>query len=90
MIKLIGTCNRCGLCCRVEHLRCMYLEVTGVIGEAEATRCTVHDRRTPGMPILLLNANNVAERIGICNHGLPSDNERIAEEIGKGCSLQFA
>ena len=88
--KLVGTCNQCGLCCFDEYgNQCVYLELNNIPGRPQASRCTVHERRTPGMPILLMRDGKVAA-LGMCAHGTPLDDDVIRPFIGKGCSLREA
>lgn len=85
--RLQGTCNRCGLCCTPNGLRCHYLEIEAKIGEPYASRCKVYKTRFPGMTIFLLSGSGVVEAVGACTHGSPEDDKVIRPFIGKGCSL---
>lgn len=91
MIRLKGTCNRCGLCCFTEDYRCLNLEITDVPGKPFATRCLVYESRRPEMPILLVNkyTGNV-EAMGVCadRNGEEETENIIKRGIGKGCSLE--
>ena len=91
--RLDGACNLCGLCCLDEYqgrpTRCEHLSVVGEPGEPNATICTVHDRRLPGMSIRMVDrvtGEPVAD--GLCQHTTPDEVTLIRERgIGKGCSL---
>lgn len=90
MLRLEGTCNRCGLCCMDGALRCINLEIEGTLGAPYATRCRVYTQRTLGMPILLVNAVGVIEAVASCTYmdNAIEDKEIMAKGIGKGCSLK--
>lgn len=87
--KLVGDCNRCGLCCMDGDLRCHYLRVTNVPGMPNATSCSVYNSRVPGMPIAMVNSKGVVDSIAYCAHDTPFEtHEIITKGIGKGCSLR--
>ena len=88
-IKLVGECNRCGLCCFAGEFRCQNLIVTGKPGEPMATACAVHRSRTPGMFILFFDSQGRVAADGVCGHNTPAEPLVIIERgIGKGCSLE--
>lgn len=102
-ITFRGECNRCGLCCTVEHegrtLVCQHLRAEkapgwrGVIGGAQplgtpmASRCAVYELRTDGMPILMLDGRGEPRLQGICAKDTWLEDRRQWERIGQGCSL---
>ena len=92
-LRLVGTCNRCGLCCtatwRGRTLTCHNLEVTKSLGLPEAARCRAYRQRYPGMPIMMYDSDGAIQALGACSHGSAVDAENIAQWIGKGCSLQI-
>jgi len=92
VIKLIGECNKCGLCCySPEGFKCLNLEVVKVPGQPEATRCRVYDKRYDGMPIVMQQRGTAAITGGVCRKDSFDETMAIFETgIGKGCSLQVA
>lgn len=94
-LKLVGQCNRCGLCCTAswhgKQLRCHNLEVTGPIGVGApgASTCRAYRQRFPGMPIMMYDDTGSIQALGACSHGSDVDSENIAQWIGKGCSLKL-
>ena len=88
--KLIGNCNRCGLCCYVGPYRCINLIVMGKPGDPEATKCAVHGVRYDRMPILLLDTDGRIAGESVCGLDSEEETESIIEKgIGKGCSLEL-
>lgn len=86
--RLVGECNRCGLCCYDGDLRCNYLAVK-MLGMPGGTTCTVYANRYPGMPIMLVDGTGKVAALAQCAHGTPTDDmEIMAKGIGKGCSLK--
>lgn len=86
-MKLEGECNRCGLCCIQNGLRCIHLAVDSTPGTASATRCTAYARRYDGMPIAGVDKDGHVRTIGICRKNSVEETQIIAQFIGKGCSL---
>jgi len=90
MIKLVGECNRCGLCCYdAAGAKCLNLEVISTPGQPNATRCRVYNKRYDGMPIVLQHQESGELIGGVCR--LDSIDETLAiinSGIGKGCSLE--
>jgi hypothetical protein len=88
-MKLIGSCNQCGVCCKVGPLHCEHLETTGEIGTPMATRCKVFPMRYHMMPIAMLNDMGMTEMMAVCaGHGSELEASIIARRcIGNGCSL---
>lgn len=86
--RLVGECNRCGLCCMDGDLRCNYLRVA-MLGTPGGTTCAVHANRYPGMPIMLVDGAGKVAALAQCAHGTPQDDiEIMAKGIGRGCSLR--
>lgn len=54
-----------------------------------ATYCTVYNKRTQGMPIVMVNKEGLAVNIANCYFDHPNETMGILERgIGKGCSLR--
>jgi hypothetical protein len=97
-LELQGTCNRCGLCCVMQHegqqLVCEHLKAVvtknGVqlLGTPDASWCGVYERRVSGMPIRMRDASGTTRRVLACYHNTWEEDQVIAERgLGKGCSL---
>lgn len=83
---LLGDCNQCGQCCVINGFTCQYLEITGELGQPQATRCKVYTQRQQGMPIMLWKG--VQLMLGHCSKDSPEEEAAIiARGIGQGCSL---
>jgi hypothetical protein len=88
---LVGTCNRCGLCCFVGPYRCSHLILAGPPGSPEASACGVYLVRRDRMPIELINDAGDVVGTATCAKNSPEDVLNILEKgIGKGCSLTVA
>lgn len=91
--RLVGECNRCGLCCApvIDGRRypCEYLEVSGELGQPAATRCKVYAIRRQGMPIHLLDpaTGAHAHKTHCCKDSAEEDIAIMTNGVGKGCSL---
>lgn len=91
--RLEGDCNLCGLCCCDDFAgrptRCEHLLVVGETGQPQATICTVHAARQPGMTIRMLDRlTGEPLALGLCQHTTPDEVALIRERgIGKGCSM---
>ena len=83
-MKLVGTCNQCGLCCMEGDSKCYHLEVSPLGG----TRCLVYNMRYNGMPIILHKGNVVTGIAACAKDSEAEDMEIIKKGIGKGCSLK--
>jgi hypothetical protein len=59
-------CRRIGLCCTRDHLRCIFLEVTGKLGEVDSTRCIVYGLRKRNMPVAMVDSEDRVVGIGTC------------------------
>jgi hypothetical protein len=94
-LKLVGECNRCGLCCTVSWngrtLKCHNLDVRGPIGlgAPDGAFCRAYRQRYPGMPIMLYDDNGSIQALGACAHNSEIEPEVIGPWIGKGCSLRL-
>lgn len=97
-MRLKGTCNRCGLCCfgtsaDGRAIRCMHLRVSGKPGEPFATRCAIHDARTPMMPIVMvdkLDNQVLGDWVCSCSYGTIFETIEILQKgIGRGCSMEL-
>ena len=92
-LKLVGECNRCGLCCTAtkngKTLYCHNLQRTAPVGVPGASFCKAYALRYPGMPIMMYDNLGSIQSLGVCSHGSGIDGENIAEWIGKGCSLRI-
>lgn len=86
-MKLIGECNRCGLCCQSEGFTCVNLQIDGTPGQPGATRCMAYDVRFDGMRIWGRNAAGEV-REGRCSKDSAEETRIIKLFIGKGCSLR--
>lgn len=88
-LKLLGSCNQCGACCQATYgnaiVTCEHLEVTGEIGEPEATRCLVYDRRYDGMPIRMRGPDGLMVPTR-CSKGSVNEIVQVIQRIGRGCS----
>jgi len=91
VIKLTGTCNKCGLCCYDDvGAKCLNLEVVKAPGRPDATHCRVYDKRYNGMPIVLQHAASGSIRGGVCSLNSSAETLAIIETgLGKGCSLEI-
>ena len=100
-LPLVGTCNRCGLCCSIEHngqrLICEHLDAqldgkrVKPLGTAEASSCRVYAQRVDGMTVRMLNGRGEAILQGPCGKDSPQEDHMIAQTgLGKGCSLTLA
>ncbi len=87
-----GNCNGCGSCCagfifiggtRIET-RCENLVVAEPIGRPQATLCSVHGKRTLGMPIRMLLENGRSYR-SRCLATYPRPQDAIPPE----CSYKY-
>ncbi len=87
--KLVGDCNRCGLCCYVWGYACINLVVTGTPGQPMATRCGLHALRYDGMPIKLVDTKGRIVGKSKCALDSDDETENIIPHIGKGCSLRI-
>lgn len=88
-LKLVGSCNRCGLCCTINGMRCSHLRVHHPLGLPGAATCDIYDHRYTGMPIILLTSDGHVGALGACNHNAADEPEIIAQWIGRGCSLKI-
>jgi hypothetical protein len=94
--QLLGTCNRCGLCCTTEQdgkvFLCVHLRkfAWSRLGAPEATFCAVHATRTPFMTITM-KATDGSTVIAFCApSGSPEEGAAIVERgFGRGCSLRI-
>ncbi len=89
-IRLVGECNRCGICCvnqeGTDRFICENLEMTN-LGQPNGTRCTVYDKRYNGMPILMYADDGRWVR-SLCMKDSAEESQIILDKgIGKGCSL---
>ena len=85
---LKGSCNKCGTCCFIGVFKCENLEVTGIIGMPNATRCKVYDKRYSDMPILL-TAPDGRMMTGFCLHDSLAEEMELTKLIKAGqCSLE--
>lgn len=85
---LTGLCNRCGNCCFVGPFKCENLEVSGLPGTPNATRCKVYQSRYTDMPIMLTAPNGAIVR-GYCLHGSKAEEMELTKLIHEGqCSLE--
>lgn len=94
VLKLVGECNRCGLCCTAsvggKTLYCHNLQRMDSVGVPGATFCKAYAIRYPGMPIIFIDNFGTWQAEGYCSHGHEQeDNENIAQYIGRGCSLRI-
>ncbi len=88
-IRLVGDCNRCGLCCLPFGYRCINLIISKPLGEPQATKCAVYSHRWDGMPIMLLDTEGNIVGHSKCHKGCPMEIEAILEKgIGRGCSME--
>jgi hypothetical protein len=92
MSELVGTCNRCGLCCMMGEFRCINLMIEGKPGEPRASRCGRYLDRYDGLPILMVNSEGeILPGIHVCSYGSEDETLGIIERgLGKGCSLEIA
>jgi hypothetical protein len=92
-LRLVGECNRCGLCCTAtkngKTLYCHNLQRTDAVGVPGATFCRAYAIRFPGMPIMMYDSLGEIQALGMCSHKSEVDEENIAQWIGKGCSLRI-
>jgi hypothetical protein len=99
-LDLVGTCNRCGLCCTTvvdgKRLVCEYLRADWPVkplGMPEASRCSVYERRRGGqhpLPIRLLDARGTPRQLGQCFKDAWQEDQAIAERgLERGCSLRL-
>lgn len=95
-LDLRGECNRCGLCCVVEHpthgtLVCEHLRVTVPVqplGHPLSTRCGVYAQRVSGMVIHMRDGAGVGRQLARCfKDTWQEDHVILARGIGRGCSL---
>lgn len=91
---LEGVCNRCGNCCSYLHdgvrVYCEHLLRLESLGTPYATRCRIHDQRTPNMPIRMLDDTGVEITSSICAMGSAEETWAILTRgMGKGCSLNL-
>ena len=86
-MKLIGDCNRCGLCCTDGEFVCRNLQIDTTLGAPYSTRCMAYDVRYDGMPILGRNAQGQT-KTGVCRKDSAEETKIIVPWIGKGCSLK--
>lgn len=91
-----GTCNRCGLCCAVQHegqrVVCEHLLAefpVKPLGHPEASRCRAYEYRSPARPleIRMLDAHGTPKLVGRCFKDTPQEDHAIAPHLGNGCSL---
>ena len=96
-LVLKGECSMCGLCCVVDapeggYLKCMNLIVRDwdKIGQPFATKCSLHESRTDGMQIFLVDRDGKLRGESRCHTG-NAEREAIIERrlIGRGCSLEL-
>ena len=88
-MKLVGDCNRCGLCCLAGAFQCINLIVTGNPGEPKGTECGVYANRYDGMPILMIDSKGrIATGDYRCRQNSDVETREIIKRgIGYGCSL---
>lgn len=91
--RLAGACNGCGMCCTGEWegktYKCLHLEITRSVGQPNATRCRVYDKRFDGMPVPLVDeTTNQVFTLGWCWKDSEEETAAIISRgIGRGCSL---
>ena len=95
-VRLVGECNRCGLCCQgttPEGLRwiCEHLayDPHALMGAPWATFCRVYAERVDGMAITLRVEDGTRVE-GVCRKDSVEETALILHHIGQGCSLQVA
>lgn len=96
-LDLVGTCNRCGLCCVADHqgqrLVCEHLRAelpVRPLGVPESSRCQVYEQRRSGMTIKMLDGEGITRLVARCYTDTWQEDLVIAERgIGKGCSLHI-
>ena len=87
-MSIVGECSKCGVCCFVGAYKCEYLEVGGIPGMPNATRCTVYDKRYTDMPILLADPYGSIKE-GFCLHNSQAEEDSLIQLIRRGqCSLR--
>lgn len=95
-LELVGTCNRCGLCCVTQHegkrVVCEYLVAefpVKPLGHPEASRCRAYEYRHPLRPlgIRMLDAQGMVKLVGQCFKDTWQEDQAIAPHLGQGCSL---
>lgn len=79
---MTGSCNRCGACCTIQQsgkrYDCLNLIQLGPVGKPEATKCSIHEFRYLGMPIVMQSEDGDAIP-ETCVPDFPGPNDRLPE-----------